>query len=284
LKLGELLRNARVRLAAAGVESAALDARLLVEHYTATTRTDALARPDREIADEIAEAVEAALERRAAGEPVHRIIGRREFYGLDLKLSPATLEPRPDTEILVDRMIPRLREVIARHGRCRILDLGTGTGAIALALLSQLAEATAVGADIDPGAVATAIENAHRHGLSDRFEGIVSDWFSAINGKFHAIVSNPPYIDAQEMDSLPPEVRLHDPHKALHGGQDGLGAYRAIAAEAGRYLEPVGLIGVEIGYRQREQVAAVFGRAGFTVVEAAKDLAGHDRALIFKAE
>jgi release factor glutamine methyltransferase len=259
------------------------DSRLLVEHFTGTSRSDAVARPELEVAEEAAAAVRAALARRLAGEPVHRILGRRGFYGLDLALSPATLEPRPDTEILVDRMVPRLMEIAARGGGCRILDLGTGTGAIALALLSQVADATAVGSDIDPQAVETAVANARQAGLSQRFEGVVSDWFSAINGKFHAIVSNPPYINSREMASLPPEVRLFDPPKALDGGPDGLDAYRAIAQDADGFLEPDGLIGVEIGYRQREQVTAVFARIGFVPSEAGKDLAGRDRTLIFRA-
>ena len=270
-------------LAAAGAENAALDARLIVEHFTGTSRTDAVARPELEIAEEAVTSVRAALFRRLAGAPVHRILGRRGFYGLDLALSPATLEPRADTEILVDRMAPRLTEIAAQGGGCRILDLGTGTGAIALALLSQVAGATAVGSDVDPQAVETAIANARQAGLSQRFVGVVSDWFSAINGKFHAIVSNPPYIDSREMASLPPEVRLYDPPKALDGGPDGLDAYRAIAQDAGKFLEPDGLIGVEIGHRQRKQVTTVFARAGFVPAEAGKDLGGRDRTLIFRA-
>lgn len=278
--LGALLREARDRLEAVKVENAALEARLLVEHFTGTTRTNALVRPEREIAEDAVEKVRAALARRISGEPVHRIIGRREFYGLDLALSPATLEPRPDTEILVDRIAPMLRRM---PPPIRILDLGTGTGAIALALLSVVPEATAVGADVSPEAVETATANAARNGLSNRFEGVVSDWFSAINGKFHAIVSNPPYIEAQEMASLPPEVRLYDPPRALDGGHDGLDAYRVIAKDAGRFLERDGLIGVETGYRQRKQVTATFRRAGLALVDAGKDLAGLDRTLIFKA-
>jgi release factor glutamine methyltransferase len=280
--LGALLRESRDLLGAAGAEDAALDARLIVEHFTGTSRTDALARPEQDIPALAVEAVRAALTRRLAGEPVHRILGRRAFYGLDLELSPATLEPRPDTEVLVDRLVPRLAELVRRHGTCRVLDLGTGTGAIALALLAQVPEATAIGVDVDRRAVETAARNAAANGLSERFEGRVSDWFSNVNGKFHAIVSNPPYIETKDMAELSPEVRLFDPPGALDGGADGLDAYRAIAAGAARFLEPDGLIGVEIGHMQRETVTAVFTALGFARTEAAKDLAGRDRVLIFE--
>lgn len=282
--LGALLRESRDLLAAAGVEDAAVDARLLVEHFTGTSRTDVLARPDLTVSGEAAAAVRAALARRRTGEPVHRILGRREFYGLDLALSAATLEPRPDTEVLVDRLVPPLAEIVRRRGTCRILDLGTGTGAIALALLAQIGGTCAVGVDIAPEAVGTATGNAAANGLSDRFEGLVSDWFSNVTGKFHAIVSNPPYIETKDIAGLAPDVRLFDPQVALDGGVDGLDAYRAIAAQAGIYLEAEGLVGVEIGHRQRESVTAVFASAGFALDEAAKDLAGRDRALIFHRE
>src|SRR5690606_12131695 len=152
--------------------------------------------------------------RRAAGEPVHRILGFREFYGLKLFLSPATLEPRPDTETLVDAVLPFLRRMAAREGACRVLDLGTGTGALALALLAEVPQATAVGADISVDALATAERNALENGLSSRFQAIRSDWFEKISGTFHAIVANPPYIPSYELETLQSEVRDHDPAMA----------------------------------------------------------------------
>src|SRR5690606_13622064 len=144
-------------------------------------------------------AVEAALERRSAGEPVHRILGFREFYGLELSLSAQTLEPRPDTEILIDAILPFMRDVTARDGACRVLDLGTGTGAIALALLANVPDATAIGVDVSPDALATAARNAAGLGLADRFTALRSDWFSQINGRFHVIASNPPYIRSDDI-------------------------------------------------------------------------------------
>lgn len=270
--LGALIRESRNILAAAGVENAGLDARLIVEHLTGTSRTDALARPELQIPEPATGAVRAALARRLAGEPVHRILGRRAFYGLDLALSGATLEPRPDTEILVDRLVPRLAAMVRERGECRVLDLGTGTGAIALALLAQVPGSTALGVDIDPQAVETAIANAAANGLSDRFEGRVSDWFSEVGKKFHAIVSNPPYIETEDVAGLAREVRLFDPLKALDGGVDGLDAYRAIAAKAVSFLEHDGLVGLEIGHTQRDAVTAMFADAGLLPIEAAKDL------------
>jgi release factor glutamine methyltransferase len=281
--LGALHREARARLAEAGVENAALDARLLVEHFTGTSRSDAIADPMREIDGTAAAAVKAALGRRIAHEPVHRILGRREFYGLDLRLSPATLEPRPDTETLVDLCLPFLKERAAAGRDCRILDLGTGTGAIALALLSQIPEATAVGTDISAEALETALANADINGVKDRFDGILSDWFAAVEGRFSLIVSNPPYIPTRDIAGLAPEVKDHDPARALDGGADGLSAYRRIAAGAQRHLERDGRVAVEIGFDQRQAVTGIFEAEGFTLTESARDLGGNARGLMFAA-
>ncbi len=278
--LDELLRRSRARLAAAGVENAALDSRLLVEHFSGTDRLQALVSPRHPVSPTSAAAIDGALERRAAGEPVHRIIGLRAFYGLDLELSPETLEPRPDTETLVDLVLAHAGNR-AGSSACRILDLGTGTGAIALALLSQFPEATALGVDVAPGAVRTALRNAARNGLADRFEARVSDWFAEICGQWDFIVSNPPYISSDEMLRLAREVREFDPALALHGGDDGLDAYRALAGRAGAFLAPGGLIALETGCSQFAAVTELFQAHGFDLVEARRDLGGRDRALIF---
>ncbi|WP_187968145.1 peptide chain release factor N(5)-glutamine methyltransferase [Aquibium microcysteis] len=280
--LDALLRRLRGRLAAAGVENPALDARLLVEHSTSTDRMDAIRDPGRPVRSDAVQAAEAAVARRLAGEPVHRIIGQRGFYGLTLHLSPDTLEPRPDTETLVDLVLPRLRAVAAERGHCRILDLGTGTGAIALALLSQIPQARAVASDIAPGALAAARRNADENGLSERFETVLSDWFGDISGRYDAIVSNPPYITASEYAALAPEVKDHDPPRALLGGADGLEAYRVIAAGVTPHLEPGGIVGLEIGASQKDGVTQVFQAAGLVRIDAAKDMGGRDRALVFR--
>lgn len=279
--LADLHRLARARLAGAGIADAATDARVLVEEITGTSRADLLARPDLDIGTDAEARLDAALARRAAREPVHRILGWREFHGLRLALSPETLEPRPDTETLVDAMLPFVRETAARTGACRILDLGTGTGAIALALLKEEPRATAVGADISADALRTAQANAATAGLAGRFSAVRSDWFAGISGRFHLIAANPPYIETEAIDGLEPEVRLFDPHAALDGGRDGLDAYRTIAAQAAAYLEDGGRVALEIGHRQKAAVEALFRNAGFRLVQAESDLGGNDRVVVF---
>jgi release factor glutamine methyltransferase len=282
MKLAALFAEARASLAASGIDDPNLDARLIVEHFSATTQVDAIGRPDIPVGAEAVDSIRRAIARRAAGEPVHRILGFREFYGLRLNLSSETLEPRPDTETLVDAVLPHLRQLAATVGACRILDLGTGTGAIALALLAEVPAATAVGADISADALATANRNAKENGLSGRFQTVQSDWFEKISGSFHVIVANPPYIPSEELKTLQDEVRNFDPARALDGGADGLDAYRMIAAQAKVYLKAAGRLAVEIGHTQREAVRRLFEAAGFRIVEARKDLAGRDRVLVFE--
>ncbi len=279
--LGGLLRLARKRLEEAGVEQAALDARLIVEHFSQTSRADALSRPDMAVTGDMAAAVGAALDRRLAGEPVHRILGFREFYGLKLALSPDTLEPRPDTETLVETVLPFARAIALRHGECRILDLGTGTGAIALALLSEAPEATAIGVDISETALATAVANANSLGLSARFSASKSNWFAEISGRYDVIVSNPPYIPSRDIETLQREVRDFDPRRALDGGEDGLDPYRILADGAEAFLRDGGVLAVEIGSTQKADVTRVFEAAGWRLAEARKDLSGNDRVLVF---
>ena len=279
--LTDLHQSTRRRFAAANLDTPDLDARLLLEHFTGTTRLDLVREPGRIMTPAQTAELEKAVARRLAGEPVHRILGWREFYGLRLALSPDTLEPRPDTEALVDLVLAHARATVARKGSCSILDLGTGTGAIALAMLSALPQARALGVDISEGALATARANATANRLADRFETVLSDWFERISGRFDVILSNPPYISGGELAGLARDVTRFDPPRALSGGADGLDAYRTIASGAAPHLDPDGLIGVEIGSRQKEDVAAIFREAGFSPAGEAKDLGGRDRALLF---
>lgn len=279
--LAELLHLARRRLSDAGIEGAAFDARLLVEDITGTTRSEAITDPDRLIDADMLTVVDAALSRRISGEPVHRILGYREFHGLRFSLSAETLEPRPDTETLVDAMVPLLAEIGERKGTCSILDLGTGTGAIALALLAAVPRACALGVDISEDALETAASNARGFGLSERFTALRSNWFEGISGQFDAIVSNPPYIRSAEIETLQKEVRNFDPLRALDGGADGLDAYRIIARESARHLETGGFVAVEIGSSQKAEVTDIFLDAGFLMKTALRDLAGNDRVLMF---
>ena len=279
--LGPLVRHLRAELEAAGKPDAALDARLIVEHFTGTTRTDAVLDPDRQVDEVSSQKILGALTRRLAGEPVHRIIRAREFYSLKLTLSPGTLEPRPDTEALVDLALPLVRRAVAATGSCRILDLGTGTGAIALALVSEEQHANVVAVDISDDALETASRNANINGLSARFSARKSDWYETVSERFHVIVSNPPYIPSTDIASLDREVREHDPLAALDGGTDGLDAYRKIAFGAADHLEVHGIVAVEIGFGQEVDVTTIFGSAGLELIAQAEDLAGRTRALAF---
>jgi release factor glutamine methyltransferase len=279
--LSALLQDARSRFMQAGLDDPAGDARVLVLGLLDLSSLDLATRGDEPVDPARAERVAQAVERRLCHEPVHRILGEREFYGLPMRLSAGTLEPRPDTEILVDCMLVHLRHLAIAHPTIHILDLGTGSGAIGLALLHECPNADGVGVDISTDALEAAKENAARNGLTERFQVLQGSWFEAVNSQFHAIVSNPPYIETSVIPTLAPEVRLFDPPAALDGGTDGLDAYRAIARDAERFLLPDGIVGLEIGYDQRVAVTAIFEEAGFVLIEAARDYGHNDRALVF---
>ncbi len=276
------LAAARKRLQAAGIDDPLLDARLLIAEVIDFSLTDFVMKPDRVVTPEESARIATMIDRRANGEPVHRILGHREFHGLDLLLSKETLEPRPDTEVLVDTLLSELKKAISAKGSARILDMGTGTGAICLALLKECPDATGIGSDISADALETAARNAARNDLGARFETIRSDWFEKISGSFDIIVSNPPYIRTDIVATLDQEVRNHDPMAALDGGQDGLAPYRLIAADAGRFLVENGIVGVEIGFDQRLDVSAIFASHGFSLLDAVKDYGGNDRVLTFR--
>lgn len=279
--LAEALAAARRRLEDAGIADAARDARALLDGLLHLSSTAFLVDGDRPLTGEQMTTIEGAIERRAKREPVHRILGRRAFSRLDLMLSPDTLEPRPDTEILVDTLVPHVRRFVSDRGACRILDLGTGTGAICLALLDLVPGATGVGVDVSQGALETAMRNADMNGLAGRFDVVESDWFAAVTGVFDIILSNPPYIVHSVVETLDEEVRLHDPILALDGGDDGLDAYRAIAAGAADHLAQDGLVAYEIGYDQKASVIGIMREKGFARIAAVEDLGGNDRVLVF---
>ncbi|WP_337269252.1 peptide chain release factor N(5)-glutamine methyltransferase [Oryzifoliimicrobium ureilyticus] len=279
--IGSCLAEARQKLAHGGIDHAALDARLLIAGLLGLSATEMLTHEGAAVSSDDEARIAAALERRLLREPVHRILGAREFYGLNLSLSAATLEPRADTEILVETVLAHLRDLVSPASPLHILDMGAGTGAIGLALLSALPNATVVGSDISEDALKTARANAETNGLADRFHTQCANWFDGIEGHFDAIVSNPPYIASRVVDDLEPEVRCYDPRAALDGGQDGLDAYREIAAGAASFVQPRGLIGLEIGYDQKDAVTQIFSDQGFMLLQAAKDYGGRDRVLIF---
>ncbi len=277
--LAQTVAGVRSRLAEAGIADAAMEARILIGGLLALSATEIFVGGDRLLdASEIA-IIEDALARRLKREPVHRILGKREFHGLDFLISKETLEPRPDTEVLVDSLLDHARQWGDRN--IRILDLGTGTGAIILALLDGLPSASGIGSDISGDALKTAAENARRFGLEQRFQAVESHWFDKIDGSFDIIVSNPPYIRSDVIPDLEPEVRDFDPMAALDGGADGLAAYREIASRAESFLKADGCIGVEIGFDQRQAVTELFEAAGFKLMLAGRDYGDNDRVLIF---
>lgn len=278
MPLGLAWRQVRDRFRAAGLETAELDARLLAQIAFGLDAM-ALVRREREPASEQGMAdLEQFAQRRLAGEPISRIAGRREFWGLEFGLNAATLDPRPETEMLVDEALVFLEA--RRAGR--LLDLGTGTGAIAIAILSAMPQATAIATDVAEEALAMARSNAERHGVKDRISFLKGAWWHAVphTELFDLIVSNPPYIATQEIGTLSTEVRVFDPKLALDGGWDGLEAYRAIASQAIRRLKPGGMMLLEIGSTQGEAVSHVIGRAGFGRIEVLKDLQGLDRVVL----
>lgn len=282
--LGALLAEVRRRLAGGDADDPALEARLIVEHFTETTLTDAVVAPEREVGKDAAHKVLCAVDRRLEGVPVHRILGYRDFYGLRLALSPETLEPRPDTEALVELALEEARRIVAVKGHCRILDLGTGTGAVAIALLCALPESVAVGVDFSRGALATAKANADIYRVGTRFAVLWSDWLSSVDGMFDLIVSNPPYIPTKDLETLSRGVREHDLMAALDGGADGLDFYRKLAMGAHRHLDALGTVVMEIGYDQRQAVEAVFRAQRYRLAGVRTDLGGHERAISLRIE
>ena len=212
-------------------------------------------------------------------EPLSRILGRREFWGLELSLSSGTLDPRPDTETVVEATLRRKSD---RHAPLRLLDLGTGSGCLLLALLSEFPHASGVGTDISEGAVRTAAQNAARLGLATRAQFCVGDWARALSGKFDAIVANPPYIARRDLPLLPTEVAAYDPWQALDGGEDGLASYRVIAAQVPTLLAANGILVTELGVAQADEVAAIMEAAGLVHDGVDFDLAGIARCLTMR--
>ncbi|MGO4405792.1 peptide chain release factor N(5)-glutamine methyltransferase [Bosea sp. RAF48] len=263
------------RLIQAGSETAGLDARLLIEGSVGAENPD----PDMVLPAEALARLRGFAARRVAGEPVWRILGEREFWGLPFRLSPATLEPRPDSETIVEAA---LQELADRRGEAlKLLDLGTGTGCLLIALLSELPQATGIGIDLSEEASLTAAANAALNGLTDRVSFRQGNWTEGLTGGFDLILSNPPYIPSAEIAGLSVEVREHDPVLALDGGEDGLGPYRIFARTLPALLAPGGLVVFEIGAGQGPDVIALMRAGGLEFRGSRNDLGGHERALIF---
>jgi release factor glutamine methyltransferase len=271
-----LLAAAAARLRAAGCDTPELDARLLLQWAAGLSREELILSPERPVAGEDLALFLSCIARREGREPVSRILGEREFYGRAFRMTPATLDPRPDTETLIEAALRLLPE------GARLLDLGTGTGAIAVTLLAERPSATGAATDISPEALDVALGNARRHGVAGRLSLLEGSWFGPVSGMFDMILSNPPYIPAADIAGLSPDVRNFDPRLALVGGADGLDPYRAIASGAASHLAAGGHVLVEIGAGQAEAVEAIFGTAGFACSGRYSDLGGHLRCLAFR--
>ena len=279
LSLAEAQRRIAAALVAADIDDSRLEARLLVMAATGLDLAG-LIRHEQTPLGAAAGTLAGLVARRLAHEPVSRILGKRGFYGLEFGLNAATLDPRPDTETLVEAV---LEIVDARDGRqapLSILDLGTGTGAILLALLHVLPQARGIGVDIAPEAVTMATKNAAQLGFATRSRFVVGDMLEGVGADFDLIVSNPPYIPSGEIAGLDPEVRLHDPSRALDGGADGLDFYRLLASKAGAHLKPGGWLVMEVGAGQAGDVLALLGRQGWQDCGTRRDLGGIDRVVL----
>ncbi|WFU73045.1 peptide chain release factor N(5)-glutamine methyltransferase [Bradyrhizobium sp. CB2312] len=281
---GHSIESARralaARLQAAGIEEPGLDARLLVGAAVELDLTAMVTQAARRLTPEEAARLEGYAQRRLAHEPVARILGAREFWGLPFRLSEATLVPRPDTETVVELALEIFREFRISGRRPRIADIGTGSGAILLALLHEIPEAFGVGTDVSLTALSTARDNAAALGLSGRAAFVACSYAAALQGPFDLIVSNPPYIPSAEIPKLSIEVREHDPHLALDGGNDGYDAYRILIPQAAERLAAGGALIVEAGQGQARNIETLMGGAALSVDRPLKaDLGGILRAV-----
>jgi release factor glutamine methyltransferase len=280
--LGTTVAQARRTLAdifrQAELDSPELDARLLVGHALGLDHTGLTIDSGRSLGGNAAHALAALATRRLKREPVARILGVKEFWGLPLRLNDATLVPRPETETVVEAALAAIDSAGPRTRALRIADLGTGSGALLIALLTELPNAAGIGTDVSRDALAAARGNAGRLGIAARTEFTVCDFGAALTGSFDLVVSNPPYIASADIALLPPEVR-HDPRRALDGGADGLGCYRAIAEQAPKLLKPTGHLVVELGIGQESAVAVLFRSSGLVSAPGYPDLSGIPRAL-----
>ena len=273
--LGEVFRGV-------GIETAQRDARLLLLEAAGIEHMDLLRSPRDHLGADVAERLRDYVSQRVTRIPVARILGEWEFWSLPFTLVAESLVPRPDSETVVAAALIALKERRHANDGLRILDLGTGSGCLLISLLHEMKGATGVGVDIVPEAVAIAEHNAERNGVGDRARFEAADWGRGVTGPFDLIISNPPYIAEQVIDTLEPEVRIHDPRLALSGGADGLEAYRAIAAALPDLLAPGGIVALEIGSDQAESVPAIYRERGYEIEGPFADFGARPRAIVLR--
>lgn len=276
-ELETLLREAVRQLQAAGIESALLDARLLVQAATGLSHEELILHPHHDVPEDVQDRLAQMIARRAGREPVSRILGQREFYGHTFAITEHVLDPRPDSELLVETAL----EAAKRLGktRLRLLDLGTGSGCLLISLLDALPQAEGVGVDVSAKALACARANAERLGVAARAAFVCGSWLAPVEGVFDIVISNPPYIRSGEIAHLQPEVQGHDPVLALDGGESGVRPYREIMGGLGRVLAPGGAVYCEIGSDQAGDVMRIMTASGVAAPAVFQDLAGHDRVI-----
>ncbi len=262
------------------IENFALDARILIQYVLKISREDFILKANKQISSADLDILDKLAQRRLQGEPVSKIIGKREFYGLEFQISSETLDPRPDTEILVSTI---LNNIDFKNDKYEILDLGTGSGCILLSLLHELPNSEGTGIDISKGAIKMAKKNAINLNLSNRLNLINTGWQDfSVQKRYDIIVSNPPYIPTQDIASLSKEVKNFDPNTALDGGVDGLNCYHDLARIIPSFLKEDGMVAIEIGYSQANDVCDIFKRYNFLVKSIEKDLAGYNRCILLE--
>lgn len=279
----EALARVAAALTESGVETqeAQDDARALLRAAARLSRLDLALSPETSLTTNEAERLWNYAARRAAREPVSRILGARGFWTLDLTVAPDVLDPRADTETLVETALGLIED---HNAPLAVLDLGAGSGAILCALLSELPQASGVAVDLSAAACAATRENLARCGLSQRAQVLRGRWGTPLASRFDVIVSNPPYVRAGDIATLDPEVRLHDPRLALDGGADGLDCYREIVGDLRRLLAPGGLVAFEVGFDQAASVAALLQAENLEIAGFARDAGGRDRVVAARAE
>jgi release factor glutamine methyltransferase len=279
--IGAVLREAGKRLAAAGVEDAPRDARLLLQAASGLSPATLVAFPERGLDATALARFHSLVERRERREPMAQLLGEREFWSLRFRVTADTLDPRPDSETLIQAVLDRVTD---RNAPLRLVDFGTGTGCLLLTLLHDLPNATGLGVDVSAAALKIAAGTARSLGLEQRATFRQGDWDDGVAPSFDIVISNPPYIEHGAIAELQPEVARFEPHLALDGGVDGLDAYRALLPATARLLRPGGLAAFEVGLDQADSVAAIGTAGGLRHIATARDLGGTPRVVLWQKD
>ncbi|MDB2415008.1 peptide chain release factor N(5)-glutamine methyltransferase [Rickettsiales bacterium] len=278
--IGQVLKSAKELLNKASITSYAIDAELILMHVLDISRERIIGYPETEISDDKKNEFEEMLRRRINREPISHIIGKREFWGMEFKVTNKTLDPRPDSETIIEAVLDNIKD---RNKDLKILDLGTGTGCLLLSVLSEYKNAQGVGIDISYDAIKVANYNSIKLGLAKRVGFVVGMWAEAIDCNFDVIISNPPYIRCNDIEHLQAEVSKYEPISALDGGEDGFSCYRQIAPYIRKMLNPAGIAVIEHGIGQESEITKILVNSGFESVNYRSDLSGISRCIIVNA-